>query len=258
MIKIKNNLALTVGRQGQVVGNASLWNLILISDSIVDFNLYYRGGELLFPLFVVPENGNGGNGDLFNPPKHGPEPNIAVKIFEALKENYSNKLEPRQIMSYIYAILFSNIYREKYGEFLKIDFPRIPFTTDHALFQKLAKLGDDLIELHLLKHPSLDKPVSKYNGNGNSDKIEKVIYNQKEERIYINARKYFENIAPDIWNYHIGGYQVLEKYLKDRKGQEMEAPDHYCRVATCIFMTIEVQNKIDNLFPKAEKKAISF
>ena len=257
MIKIKNNLALTIGRQGQVVGNASLWNLTLISDSIVDFNLYYRGGALLFPLFIIPNNGNGGNGDLFNPAKHEPEPNIAENIFNILKEHYSNNLKPRQIMSYVYAILYCNLYREKYGEFLKIDFPRIPFTSEPILFLQIAKLGDELIKLHLSDHPSLNKPIVKYIGNGNSDIIEKIIYNEEEERIYINAGKYFENITPDIWNYHIGGYQVMEKYLKDKKGKQIDDP-HYIKIATIIAKTIEIQKKTDKLFLAAEKKVISF
>jgi len=162
MIKIEGNLGLTVGRQGQVVGNASLWNLTLISDAIVDFNLYYRGGEILFPLYILPNNGNDGNGDLFNPPKHDPEPNIAGTIYDTLKEHYSSRLKPEKILSYVYAILYSNTYREKYAEFLKVDFPRIPFTSDYSLFQQLAKLGDELTQLHLFKHPSLNKPITKY------------------------------------------------------------------------------------------------
>lgn len=257
MIKVKDNLALTVGRQGQVVGNASLWNLALISDAVVDFNLYYRGGELLFPLYVLPNNGNG-NGDLFNAPKHDPEPNIAEIIYETLKEHYGNRLKPEQVLHYIYGILYSNTYREKYAEFLKIDFPRIPFTADKHLFQELAKLGEILSELHLLKHSSLTKPVSKYKGKGDNDKIEKPTYAEDEERVYINDEKYFDNITPAIWNYYIGGYQIMEKYLKDRKGRDMDNANHYCQIATCIAKTIEVQQKIDSVFSKAEKKVIKF
>ncbi|MCX7729097.1 MAG: N-6 DNA methylase [Bacteroidia bacterium] len=258
MIKVKNNLALTVGRQGQVVGNASLWNLALISDTIVDFNLYYRGGELLFPLYVLPNNGNGGNGDLFNAPKHDPEPNISENIYKVLREHYGNRLKPEQILYYIYAILYSNTYRKKYAEFLKIDFPRIPFTANKDVFHKLAKLGEILIELHLLKHPLLSKSISKYKGKGDNDKIEKIIYSEEEKRVYINNDKYFDNISLAIWNYHIGGYQVMEKYLKDRKGRDMVDSIHYCKIATCIAKTIEFQKKIDNQYKKLEQELIKF
>lgn len=205
-----------------------------------------------------PENGNGGNGDLFNPPKSEPEQNIAENIFETLKQKYSSRLKPEQILNYVYAVLYSNIYREKYAEFLKIDFPRIPVTADYSLFQQMAKRGADLIELHLLKRPSLSHLISKYNGAGDDDKIEKPSYSEKNGRVYINEEKYFDNVSPEIWNYHIGGYQVMEKYLKDRKDKQMDDPRHYSQIATVISKTIEVQDKIDKIFSRVDKRVIDF
>ena len=139
---------------------------------------------------------------------------------------------------YCYALLFSNIYREKYAAFLKIDFPRIPFTTDYELFLQTAKLGEELTELHLLKHKDLNYPATKYFGKGASDKIEKPVYNTDEQRVYINESRYFDNIDNQVWNYRVGGYQVMEKYLKDRKGRQMDDPAHYCKMATAITQTI--------------------
>ena len=257
MIKIKNNLALNINRQVKTSPN---WCHALISNTLTEacYNSN-RTSEICYvhPLYLLSDNGNGGNGDLFNPPKNDPEPNIAENIYGILKEHYSNKLKPEQILHYIYAILYSNVYREKYAEFLKIDFPRIPFTSDYSLFRQLTKLGDELIDLHLLKHPLLNNLVSKYSGKGDSDKIEKVIYNEDEERIYINDGKFLENITSDIWNYHIGGYQVMEKYLKDRKGKIIDDP-HYVKMATAIAKTIELQKKIDKLFPDVFTKTITF
>jgi len=161
-------------------------------------------------------------------------------------------------MNYVYSVLYSNIYREKYAEFLKIDFPRIPFTNDFDLFKKMAKLGEEHTELHLLKSDSVYNPSVKYFGKGKNDKIEKVKYDEGEHRVYINEDKYFEKVKPEIWNYNIGDYQVMEKYLKDRKGRQMEDSGHYSRVAAAIAKTIEVQKKIDKLFEIAEERLIEF
>lgn len=256
LIKIKGNIALVSVRQVA----EGIFNHAFISDTIIEsrVTLSNKGTAYIYPLYVLPNNGNGGNGDLFNAPKHNPEPNIQENIYKILKENYGNRLKPEQILYYIYAVLYSNIYRVKYAEFLKIDFPRIPFTSDISLFQKLSKLGETLTELHLFRHSSLNEPLTKYKGKGDNDSIIKLTYVEKEERIYINDDKFFDNISAEIWNYHIGGYKVMEKYLKDRKGRQMHDPSHYCKISTCIAKTIEVQHKIDYLFLKAEKKVIEF
>ena len=260
---LKENIALTVGRQGQVVGNESLWNLALVSENIIDFNLFYRGGELLFPLYLYPteekKKSSFGNMMLFEPQaKYGKEKraNINEKLFMQLHKAYKKIPSPEDILYYVYAVLYSNIYREKYAEFLKIDFPRIPFTKKYELFTGLAILGKEMTELHLLKHKSLDRPTVKFTGKKGNDKIDKPHYIEKENIVYINENKYFENITPEMWNYQIGGYRVLEKYLKDRKGRQMEDPGHYCRMAESISKTIELQNEIDKLFKKAEKEVI--
>jgi len=87
--------------------------------------------------------------------------------------------------------------------------------------------------------------------------IVKPRYDAENERVHINDQEYFENISTEVWNYQIGGYQVMEKYLKDRKGRQMDDPGHYCRMGTSIAKTIEVQKEIDKLFPKVEKKFIA-
>jgi predicted helicase len=156
---------------------------------------------------------------------------------------------------YVYAILYSNTYRKKYAEFLKIDFPRIPFTSDYKLFLQLAEFGEQLTELHLLKHKSLNKPVAKYKGKGD-DRVVKPKYDEERQMIFINDRNYFEGVSKEVWNYHIGGYQVMEKYLKDRKGRLMEDAGHYCKMATSLQETIELQVKIDSLFITVEKTVL--
>ena len=87
--------------------------------------------------------------------------------------------------------------------------------------------------------------------------IEKIAYKEEEQRIYINKEKYFEGVSPEVWNYHIGGYQVLYKYLKDRKRREMDNAPHYCRIVTALSKTIEIQQKIDEIYPLVEENLIN-
>lgn len=262
---LKDNIALAIGRQGQVVGAEHLWNLAFISEDIIDFNLFYRGGELLFPLYLYPTEKKKKSLQsmiVFEPEAEysskEKKPNIALIVFEKLQKAYSKKPSPEQILYYCYAILYSNIYREKYAEFLKIDFPRIPFTTDYKLFIECAKLCEELAALHLLKHKSLNNPTVKYFGKENNNTIERPLYKTEEQRVYINDSKYFDNLPQAVWQYHIGGYHVMEKYLKDRKGRQMGDPGHYCKVATAIAETIEVQTAADKLFVQIEENVIEF
>jgi len=186
------------------------------------------------------------------------EPNISQSLFDKLAAAYGQKSTPEDILFYIYSVFYSNIYRETYAEFLKIDFPRVPFTSNYDLFIEMEKLGKELVALHLLKSSELDSPIAKYQGSGDNDRIEKVIYKEDEQRIYINKEKYFEGVPPEAWNYHIGGYQVLHKYLKDRKDRMMDDAPRYCRIVTALHKTIEIQKQIDNIYPEIEKNLVSF
>lgn len=165
-----------------------------------------------------------------------------------------NSIQPAEaIFYYIYAILYSNIYREKYQEFLKSDFPKIPFTKDYELFKNLAILGEQLVELHLLKSKLLDNPVSRYEGKGDS-RVKKRNYNGSS-RVYINGSQYFDKISPEVWNYYIGGYQVLDKWLKEREGKilSLEDQSHFRKMITALCETIEIQKRIDKFYPGVEK-----
>ncbi|MCK4295565.1 MAG: DNA methyltransferase, partial [Candidatus Marinimicrobia bacterium] len=131
-------------------------------------------------------------------------------------------------------------------------------TADYDLFKEMGMLGKELSDLHLLKSPALDPPVAKYQGSGDNDRVEKITYKEDEQRIYINNGKYFECIAPEVWNYHIGGYQVLHKYLKGRKGRIMDDAPKYCRIVTALSKTMDIQEKIDEIYPEVEKELIDF
>ncbi len=252
---MRENLGVTAGRQGQVTGRSNVWNLAFVTENIIDLNLYYRGGELLFPLYLCPAKENEGLlSSLYQTEK---EPNIAPKVFEKLSGIYGRKPTPEEIFQYIYAVLYSNIYRTKYAEFLKIDFPRIPFTKNHALFSTMAKYGQELVDLHLLQPKELDPPIAKFQGKGDN-KVDKLKYNEKETRLYFNPSQYFEGIAEEIWQYQIGGYQVCSKWLKDRKGRTLSLGDikHYCKIVTALKKTIALQKEIDKIYPKVEENII--
>ncbi|MDW7681095.1 MAG: type ISP restriction/modification enzyme, partial [bacterium] len=186
------------------------------------------------------------------------KPNIAAAVFNKLEEAFGKRPAPEAILYYIYAIFYSNIYRRTYAEFLKIDFPRVPFTADYKLFKTIGKFGKRLVDLHLLNDSKLSSPVAKYPLAGANDRIEKISYQEDEQRIYINKEKYFEGVSPEVWNYHIGGYQVLHKYLKDRKGRDMDDAPHYCWIITALSKTIELQQKIDEIYPEVESELIDF
>jgi hypothetical protein len=159
-------------------------------------------------------------------------------------------------MAYVYAVLSSPSYRTHYAEFLKADFPRIPFTKDRDIFLKLAELGQQLINLHLMRSPELDNPISRFCGKGDGA-VTKVEYDPDRGHVCINPTQYFDSVTPDLWIYQIGGYPVLAKWLKDRKGRFLTSADtiHYSRIVTAISRTIIIQDTIDPVLRSAIQAA---
>jgi len=247
---LEENIALITPRQFKEEPGAFITENLIGHKTVSAYDINY-----IFPLYLYPDKNKK---DLFTQHQSEKEPNIPTAIFEKLQYAYGQKPTPEDILYYIYGIFYSNIYRETYAEFLKIDFPRVPFTADYKLFKKLGELGKELADLHLLKSPALDPPVAKYQGSGANDRIEKITYKEDEQRIYINKDKYFEGVPPEVWNYHIGGYQVLQKYLKDRKGRNMDDAPRYCRIVTALSKTIEIQVHIDEIYLEIEKELVQF
>lgn len=226
---------------------------LLITDKTI---LSSRDNCFLFPLYLYPDTDKK---DLFShrEVEEGRKSNINPELFKVLSETYKREPTPEEIFYYIYAVLYSNTYRTKYAEFLKIDFPRIPFSKDYEVFSKMGKYGNRLVDLHLLKSEELDPPVAKFQGKGD-DKVERVKY--EEGKIYINKSQYFEGVKPEVWEYQIGGYQVCDKWLKDRKGRRLSLDDirHYCKVVTSLKKTIEIQKEVDDLYSEVKKETVEF
>ena len=214
----------------------------------------------VFPLYLYPSTDRG---DLFahqEPSER--QPNLNPKIVAALAEAYGREPTPEEMFHYVYAVLYAPAYRQKYAEFLRMDFPRVPFTADAGLFQKLSALGARLVALHLLKSPELDPPACRFDGEGDGrvgkGKKAGLHYEPGEQRVYINPTQYFAPVPEAVWTYPVGGYQVCEKWLKDRRERRLELDDirTYCRIVSSLKLTMGIQQEIDALYPRAESKTV--
>lgn len=161
------------------------------------------------------------------------------------EENHS-LLHPIDILDYIYSILHSPMYREKYKEFLKIDFPRVPYPRDIDTFWQLVKLGGEIRQIHLLESPTIEKYITQYPIDGDNV-VSKLKY--QDNKVYINDTQYFENVPETAWNFYIGGYQPAQKWLKDRKDRKLEFDDilHYQKIIVALSETNRLMKEIDNI-----------
>lgn len=248
----KENWALISGRQGQAVGNME-WNLIFLTNSISDQNIYYRGGGTVFPLYLYPETN--GQQVAFGTSNRVPNFNLEIVTqiatgigltFTNEKEETPNTVAPIDLLDYIYAVLHSPNYREKYKEFLKIDFPRVPAPLDRQKFWQLVKLGGELRQIHLLESPIVEKYITGYPEDG--DNVVKKP-SCKEGNVYINDTQYFSNVPEVAWNFYIGGYQPAQKWLKDRKDRELSYEDilHYQKIIVALSETDRIMKEIDKI-----------
>ena len=131
-----------------------------------------------------------------------------------------------------------------------MDFPRLPLTSDKELFRKLAEKGAELVSLHIMESPALNNFITKYPILG-SNEVERISYDEKTQRVFINKTQYFEDIPADVWNFYIGGYQVCQKWLKDRKGRILRYDEltHYQKIVVALKETIRIMSEIDRLIP---------
>ncbi|MGB4413491.1 MAG: type ISP restriction/modification enzyme [Paludibacter sp.] len=163
---------------------------------------------------------------------------------------------PIDILDYIYAVLHSPTYREKYKEFLKIDFPRVPYPKDKETFWQLVKLGGELRQIHLLESPTVEKYITQYPIDGTNEVIKpRFSYSPPSEglgevgKVYINEKQYFDNVPEIAWDFFIGGYQPAQKWLKDRKERKLEFDDilHYQKIIVALTETDRLMKAIDKI-----------
>lgn len=247
------NLALIAPRQHKGDFGAFVSTVIGTHKTVAvyDINYYY-------PLYLYPDTTRQ---DLFSHTEEAKErkPNLNPKLLGVLADAYGQEPAPKEVFFYTYSVLYATSYRERYFDFLKTDFPRIPFTADRELFRRLAALGKRLSELHLLRSPELDPPAARFYGEGDStvakNRAKGFRYEPEQQRVYINATQYFEPVPPELWEYAIGGYQVPEKWLKDRRERKLSVEEirTYCRIITALQKTVEIQEEIDALYSGVEE-----
>ncbi|MEX2603607.1 MAG: type ISP restriction/modification enzyme [Gracilimonas sp.] len=266
----KDNTGIIIGRQGQVVGQME-WNVAFITSKMTDFNVFYRGGGVLFPLYKYPEEST--QQTLEGKPER--TPNLDQKIVQEIAKKLGLKFVPESsyteasderesfapidLLDYIYAVLHYPSYRKKYKEFLKIDFPRVPYPEDPKQFWQLVELGGELRQFHLLEHPVVEDLITTYPEPGDnviSNRLSKndpgFVPEDDDEtmgKVWINETQYFGNVPKKAWEFCIGGYQPAEKWLKDRRDRELSINEirHYQKIIVALMETDEIMREIDQI-----------
>ena len=259
----KENICLIVPRQC-----VSDWRYTFISKNIIESNLTGTAGRFgsgnFFPLYLYPET----NGQQIIETTTERTPNLnqeivneiaekLVLVFTNEKEKTDNTFAPIDVLDYIYAVLHSPTYREKYKEFLKIDFPTVPYPKDKNTFWQLVKLGGEIRQIHLLESPKVEDYITSYPLDGNNKVTRKITktnigYEQIDEtkgKVWINDEQYFDNVPLAAWEFYIGGYQPAQKWLKDRKERTLEFDDilHYQKIIVALFETDRLMKEIDKI-----------
>ena len=159
-----------------------------------------------------------------------------------------NAITAGDLAHYAYAVFHSPGYRSRYAELLKIDFPRLPLTGNLELFRALGRLGGELVSLHLLESPKFAKPITEFTDVRNPE-VEKISWSDNTVWIHKAQTSGFCGVPEPVWNFHIGGYQVCEKWLKDRKGRTLSVDDvaHYQKIVVALSETICLMGEIDRV-----------
>ncbi|PZO60869.1 MAG: DNA methyltransferase [Pseudoxanthomonas suwonensis] len=226
------NYSLVVGRQGGAVGSGE-WTLAYVARGVVDLNIFYRGGGMVFPLRMRDKAGDWHS-------------NVTDASITKLSGSLSARPSSPDVFDYVYGVLNSPLYRAKSSEFLKSDFPLIPIPADDEEFRQLTEFGARVRELHLLESADTQRvsdltttfPISGSN----------AVTGRRfdDSKVWINDTQYLGNVPRSTWEYTVGGYQVLDKWLKDRKDRQLSQSEllHLQRMATAIGRVVEAQDEL--------------
>jgi predicted helicase len=243
---LQANIALVSTRQ-QSIGLEGWTNAFIATRPIESTSISNKTKEInyLFPLNLHPRE----PADLLDTASREKRRNLAPEFLAAFTEAVGHTPAPEDVLAYIYAVLYAPSYRKRYADFLKRDFPRVPLTRNRALFDRLVETGRELIALHTFD--TVLPRITRYDVPG-SNEVEKVRYAtptaEASGRVYINAAQYFGGVPQAVWDMHIGGYRVAEKWLKDRKGRLLTYDDitHYQAVIAALSRTLELQTLLDD------------
>ncbi len=247
------NLGIALCKQfktGDTYQHVSISNKIIESCFVSN-----RTSEItsIFPLYLYPET----NVQQTIGQSTERQPNLNTEIVKQLadklgltftndKETTKDTFAPVDILDYIYAVLHSPTYREKYKEFLKIDFPRVPYPKDNETFWQLVNIGSQIRQIHLLESPTVEKYITQYPIDGDNI-VTKPKY--QDGKVYINDTQYFNNVPQTAWEFYIGGYQPAQKWLKDRKDRKLEFDDilHYQKIIVALTETDRLMKEINKI-----------
>jgi predicted helicase len=244
------NYSLVLGRQTK---NKEI-NHFFISNTLSEMKTAESStGSYHFQLYSYPNK----NGQQTIGQSTERTPNLKAEIVKQIadklgltftneKETTKNTFAPIDILDYIYAVLHSPTYREKYKEFLKIDFPRVPYPKDKDTFWQLVKLGGEIRQIHLLESLTVEKYITQYPVDGDNI-VTKPKY--QDSKVYINDTQYFDNVPKVAWDFYIGGYQPAQKWLKDRKERTLEFDDilHYQKIIMALSETDRLMKEIEKI-----------
>ncbi|MBB6043717.1 type ISP restriction/modification enzyme, partial [Borreliella yangtzensis] len=247
ILEIENNMGIVTTR----LLTTNSFQHALITSKISDKGFVSNRGEsgYLFSLYIKENQG------VFKDIK---KENFKNTFKNFINDKYSKIFTPEEIFGYIYSILYSNIYRTRFIEFLKIDFPKIIFVDNVDIFLKLSNLGTNLINLHLLNdNLKLDNSIGNHKGDHNRI-VDRITYKEDSNELYYNSKCCFTNVSKEVYEYMIGSYQVLKSYLKYRKGRELivneneDEIEHIEKVIKVLSHTINIQKKIDSIILTSE------
>ncbi len=256
-------------------------DIFIFDELIQHHSLSIKEVNYLAPLYLYPEENNNKRIPNLNPteikafekalnlPFKAENPDNSF-VLSCLLETTPEYFTPIDMLDYIYAILHSPRYRETYKEFLKTDFPRVPYPNSDTFWQ-LVTLGDEIRLLHLMQSPALesnalDKLITSYPQTGDniiSRKISKTspgyeATSESHGKIWINDSQYFENVPALAWNFYIGGYQPAQKWLKDRKGRKLNIDDimHYQKIINALMQTDSLMAQIDGILKQVTSQVV--
>ena len=228
---IKDNLALVTARSNK----NPIPDHFFIAKCITEAKLGESSTQsATFPLYIHYPDGT-------------KIPNFKNEILQKIKEGIEGPIEPEDVLDYIYAVLHAPSYRQKYKEFLKTDFPYVPYPKNERTFRALVAKGTELRGLHLMESVKLQNFVTTFPESG-SDIVERIVY--EDGKVFINETQYFGGVPEVAWNFYIGGYQPAQKWLKDRKGKRLANADmeHYQKMIVVLLETEEIMKEIGGIF----------
>lgn len=237
---LKDNYCLITCRQQSTFD----FQHVFITDLISDLNsvsLQSKEQSYVFPLYLYTADTDGTDKKI---------PNLNKDEWAKFDKAVGRATTPEELLHYIYAVLHSPAYRERYKEFLKIDFPRIPLPESEAEFVRLGELGHQLIDLHLMRNADRWKLQTEFSVSGDCKVDNLAVERNKDDgysiNVYINDTQFFAGVPTAAWNAYIGGYQPAQKWLKDRKGRNLSFEDimHYLRIIYALAETQRIMSLI--------------